>query len=222
MRPQGIDVSGSGRSNAFLASSIDLRASSPSPPVGPERQMKRVSKKTAPRKQTYHPKNQDESNDVSSIQDDPAYLLPMPKRKKSKVVQCQRLEWSHIMTWINFGLIVILSIFVAIYNTHTNAVRSFEKDVSSPPPHSGKIIPFIITTDAIEDTIVKLPTPVEGIRRFDVCCKHKSVIFCQSVPLRGERRKLEIQAHLSMEDNSAHIWVTHPDMVGITCNLYLL
>ena len=216
MRPQGIDIGGGGGSrNNFLTSSIDPRRDSP-PTI--QRDMKRSSRKS--RVQRHHVVVEDDDEDeirpsLRKIKEDPTLFLPMPKNKKNKIIRCCRsADWTHVMTWINFGLIVVLAVFVGIYSSETTTTHT-EKSVL---PETDGGTPFIITSDSI-DTIVKLPFPLEGgIRRFEVCCKKKNIILCTSHSLG---KKLEIRTHLSIKDNSAHISVSHPDMVGIPCNLYL-
>lgn len=256
MRPQGINLQGGARTSSFLASSVDFKRVDNSPPT--RKQEMRRKKPHAPRHVTVNmslPSNLSPSQRGTAGEDEEEldYNLSAPtaragggedsliekyhtKKHKKKSYPCKTLEWNHIMTWINFGLIVILACFVAIYNTHTNAQVVKEMLAGDAPlPQArragAKSIPFIITTD-IQDTVVKLPRPLEGIQQFDVCCKYKTSIFCSSTQWNRPRPRpvgagaetkhmFNIYAYLSMEDNSAHIRAIHPDMVGITCSLYL-
>jgi len=194
MRPQGFDVTGrSGSRHNYLKSSVELTPT-----------IKREKKSKAQRRIPIEKKEIER-------EDQEILLLPAQTHTKNKIM---RLEWTHIMTWINFSLIVLLAVVVGVYYIPAPSQHEVVKTIHQSV---GNGTPFIITSDS-QDTLVKLTFLLKQIRRFEVCCKQKNVIFCTG---SYRKKKLEIQAHLSIKDNHAHIRAHHPDMVGIPCNLYV-
>jgi len=163
--------------------------------------------KRTPRKPPPPPPQQDDEDDDNDGDD----------RKFSRSFGITRT-----LTWINFGLLIVLLTCVIIYLATTTTAHA---PLPLQPPQVritatvSSVIPFTLVPDSKSaNRYMTLPltnvSNMKDVLHFQVCCNVRQFFLCGPVT-----KNLGVTAYLTTE-KTAIIQIIHDDMIGAACKLF--
>lgn len=164
-------------------------------------------------------------------------LVPKVRKRPSSSSHSSFGGGGLMLTYVNFGGLILMALFLGIYIFTTRDLTHHEKLVHPPPQAGGAPIsispivakttevPFNIVPDEPNGTLMTLqlksvPFSFDSFKDYSVCCfnNRNGVFICRS----GASERFGIELYLAKSNSqfaAAIIDIKHADMVGSVCLL---